>query len=253
MVLASHRAIYNVTLVRASQAEGVRSAFGSTTYTLTDRCDGYTIESTLHLEMGLSTGSESTIDQQYAAWEAKDNRSTSFRMLSHENGELKASYHGTATLDATGAGTATYSDDQQGEPTTFDLPAGTLLSTGHMVALLTSAARGETSVNRTVLDGSFDDGPYRIAAVIDPRAQEALPAADSGGLETGVLRPVALAYFSPRIPRGRASIRTHHDSLSKRRRATHGPGFRRVHPGVRSGPCRAHCRATLLRGTSSTT
>lgn len=196
VVLASHRAVYNVTLVRASQADGVRSAFGSTTYTLTDRCDGYTIESALQLELGLSNGSESAIEQRYAAWEAKDNRSASFRMLTHENGDLKDSYHGTATLDATGAGSVTYADDQQDQPTTFNLPAGTLLSTGHIIALLTSAARGETLVNRSVIDGSFDDGPYRIAAVIGPQAHEVLPAADSGGLETGVLRPVALAYFS---------------------------------------------------------
>jgi hypothetical protein len=192
--LASHRAVYDVKLVRATQADGVRSAYGTSTYVLTDRCDGYTVESSMHLDMGMSNGSDSIIDQRYAAWEAKDNRSASFRMLTHENGHLKDSYHGSVTLDANGAGKATYVTAD--ETKNYDLPAGTLLSTGHLVDLLTSAATGKTLVNREVIDGSFDDGPYRIAAVVGPQTVAPAAVADTGGLENGAISPIALAYFA---------------------------------------------------------
>ena len=190
--LASHRAVYDVSLVRASQRDGVRGARGTMTYALTDRCDGYTIESSMHLDMGMANGTDSEIEQRYAAWEAKDNRSASFRMLVRENGKLKDSYHGTVTLDAQGAGTATYVGD---DATTFTLPEGTLLSTGHIAALLHAAATGETLISRPVMDGSLDDGPYRIAAAIGPQARKAIPASAGDDLEAGPAWPVAMAYF----------------------------------------------------------
>jgi hypothetical protein len=192
VALASHRATYAITLVRATQRDGVRTASGSTTYTLTDRCDGYTLESSMRLELGLSNGSQSVMEQKYAAWEAKDNRSSTFRMLTHENGRRTTSYRGKVTLNADGSGTATYEGDQT---TTYKLPPGTLLSTAHMAALLADAGRGDTFINRTVIDGSFDDGPYRIAAVAGPRGTGPLQAADKGGLESGPVQPVTLAYF----------------------------------------------------------
>jgi len=117
-------------------------------------------------------------------------------MLSHENDSLKDSYHGTVTLDANGAGSAVYNNDQDDKPVTYDLPAGTLLSTAHTAALLAAAAHDERLVNRAVIDGSFDDGPYRIAAVISAPQHGVLPVADSRGLENGPVRPMALAYYA---------------------------------------------------------
>jgi hypothetical protein len=187
--LASHRAVYDVTLVRASQNDSVRAAKGVMTYVVTDRCDGYTIESDLHLELAQSSGEDSDMDQRYAAWEAKDNRSASFRMLVLEDGAIKESYHGTATLDAQGAGSATYITDK---PTTYALPAGTLLSTNHFIALIAAGLKDERFVSKPVFDGSFDDGPYRITAVVSPHVEHTVSAA---GPAIGPAWPVSLAYF----------------------------------------------------------
>ena len=195
IALVSHKAVYDVSLVRATQRDGVRGARGTMTYALTDRCEGYTIESQMHLDMGLSNGSDSELEQRYASWEAKDNRSASFRMLVRENGKLKDSYHGTATLDAKGAGTATYIGDQE---VSYDLPEGTMLSTNHLAAMLTAAATGEKIFNRPVMDGSFDDGPYRVGGVVGPerRAPEQAGGVSGTGLTAGPTWSLALAYFS---------------------------------------------------------
>jgi hypothetical protein len=194
--LVSHKAVYDVSLVRATQRDGVRGARGTMTYALTDRCEGYTVESQMHLDMGLSNGSDSELEQRYASWEAKDNRSASFRMLVRENGKLKDSYHGTVTLDAKGAGSATYVGEQE---VNYDLPEGTMLSTNHLAALLTAAASGEKIFNRPVMDGSFDDGPYRVGGVIGPERrspEQAGRTAPGGDLTAGSTWSLALAYFS---------------------------------------------------------
>jgi hypothetical protein len=192
--LASHRAVYAIKLVRATQRDGVRYASGTTSFLLTDRCRGYTVETSMHLELGMSNGDDSTMDQQYAAWEAKDNRSASFRMLSRENGNLKESYHGTVTLDDKGAGSITYVGLAD-QPQTVDLPAGTLLSTAHTAAMLKAADKGETFFTRSVVDGTLDEGPYKVAAVIGPEPRRPLKAAGTTPLEAGAARPFVLAYF----------------------------------------------------------
>ena len=192
VTLASHRAVYDVSLVRASQRDGVRGARGTMTYTLTDRCDGYTVESAMHLDMGLASGDDSELEQRFAAWEAKNNRSATFRMLTRENGAVKDSYHGEVKLDAAGAGTATYHGEHD---VSYELPAGTLLSTNHLVAVLEAAEKGEHFVNRPVMDGSFDDGPYRVSAAIGPVRHAPVTAGQNGEPASGSNWPLSLAYY----------------------------------------------------------
>ena len=192
VTLASHRATYDVSLVRASQRDGVRGARGTMTYTLTDRCEGYTVESAMHLDMGLASGDESELEQRFAAWEAKNNRSATFRMFTRENGAVKDSYHGEVELDANGAGTATYRGEHV---VTYDLPEGTLLSTNHLVAVIEAAEKGEHFVNRAVIDGSFDDGPYRITAAIGLTRRAPVTAGQTGDLTSGSTWLLALAYY----------------------------------------------------------
>lgn len=187
--LASHRAIYDLALTRAVQSDGVRSAKGTMVYTITDRCDGYTIESNLQMDLAFSNGIDNQIDQRFASWEAKDGHSASFRMQVLENGTLSKSYRGNVALGADGTGTVTYETDAV---RTIKLPKGTLLSTGHTLALLNAAAAGEKFLVRPVIDGSFEEGPFTISAAIGaPRAGQT----KAGDLAAGTAWPASLAYF----------------------------------------------------------
>lgn len=187
--LASHRAIYDLSLTKAMQSDGVRSAKGTMVYSITDRCDGYTIESNLQMELAFASGIDNQIDQRFASWEAKDGRSASFRMQVLENGNLSKSYLGHVSLDAEGAGTVTYETDAI---RTVKLPKGTLLSTGHTLALINAAGGGEKFLARPVIDGSFEEGPFTIAAAIAaPRGGPVR----TGDLASGAAWPVGLAYF----------------------------------------------------------
>ena len=189
--LTPHRAIYDLSLTKATQIDGVRAAKGTMIYTLTDRCDGYTVESNLQMELAFANGVDNQVDQRYAAWEAKDGRSATFRMQVMENGSLTKTYQGTISLEADGSGTATY---ETNKPHVFKLPKGTLLSTQHTLELIRRAAAGDKFVVRPVIDGSFEEGPFMISAVIAP-ARGGPPQAKSGDLADGKFWPMALAYF----------------------------------------------------------
>jgi hypothetical protein len=192
--LAPHKAIYELSLLRTVPGEGVRAARGTMTYTLADRCDGYTIESNVTMSLSFADGNTQKVDQRYAAWEAKSGRFSSFTMQSLENGEPAKAYRGTITLGADGSGTATYEADK---PMSFELRPGTMLSTAHTAALLESAAAGKTFFSGHVIDGSFDQGPFIVTAMISgARDGRALLQKDgAGGVAAGRYWPMSLAYF----------------------------------------------------------
>ncbi len=204
--LVSHRAVYDMSLSKAtSQSDGVRAASGEMTYTLTDQCDGYTIETNLSLNLAFANGNENQVEQRYAAWESKDGRSSTFRFQVIENGSVAKSYHGNIQFKDDGTGTATY---ESGETQTFELPRGTLLSTAHTLQLLKSAAAREKFIGKMVIDGSFDQGPFWVTAAIAPAHEGALAQAKAkagtdvlskdgklGSLAEGIYWPIGLAYF----------------------------------------------------------
>jgi hypothetical protein len=164
-------------------------------YTLADRCDGYTIESHVAMDLSYAGGNDQKVDQRYAAWEAKNGRFSSFTMQTLENNEPAKTYRGTITLEPDGSGTATYEADKT---VNFKLAPGTMLSTAHTSALIENAVAGKKFFSREVIDGSFDQGPFLITALI-PSSREGAAVAEKEnlhGMTGGRFWPMSLAYFS---------------------------------------------------------
>jgi len=214
--LASHRVVYKISLVQAQQQEGMRGANGTFSYTLVDRCSGYTIESRLDAEFGFANGLNNTTRQIFAGWESRDGLNTSFRMQAFENKMLEDSYRGRGELGATGAGTVTY---QGLEPVTYALPKGTLVSTRQIAELIRAARAGEHFFAHVVLDGGLSDGPYRVSGVIG----SARPSGESIAAkpdEPEIYWPVTMAYFqlgsASETPAYEISLRLRSDGIVSR-------------------------------------
>jgi len=194
-VLIPHRAVYEVSLKRVSEMDGVRGAHGTMAFSISDHCDGYTLEQTTALDMAFASGVFNDIEQRYASWESKDGRSSTFRMEFVENGKLGRSHRGRIELEEDGSGEISIESDGTAK---FELPAGTMLSTTHMIALLEKAEEGSHFLSAPVIDGSFDDGAYRVSAVIGNKLPEteALSKQDNvHDVARGPYWPVSTAYF----------------------------------------------------------
>lgn len=199
--LASHSATYALSLTRAAQMDGVRAASGKMTYTLIDRCDGYTIESEVNANLGFSNGLSNQIIKRYASWESKDGRKATFRMQTYDNGELKDSYSGSVDLYDDGSGRAVYEGD---ETKSYDLVAGTMLSVQQLRELLQAAQQSQSLVRQSVMDGAFEEGPYLVTGFIAPQRNLSQAGPDESlritvSKDAGVLKntywPISLAYF----------------------------------------------------------
>jgi hypothetical protein len=192
--LASHEATYDLSLIRAAQMEGVRAVSGTMRYALVDQCDGYTIETDVDISFTFSNGLSSRVVKRYAGWESKDGRRSTFRMHVYENDESEDAYTGHVTLDADGSGRATYVST---DSITFDLPPGTVLSTRQTREMLAAGQAGASLVAHTVMDGSFEDGPYRTSGFVAPARDAAadITQLPKVTLLEGAYWPVSLAYF----------------------------------------------------------
>jgi hypothetical protein len=192
--LASHEATYDLSLIRAAQMEGVRAVSGTMRYALVDQCDGYTIETDVDMSFTFSNGLSNRVVKRYAGWEAKDGRRSTFRMHVYENDESEDAYTGEVALEVDGSGRATYFST---DSITFDLPPGTVLSTRQIREVLVAGQAGAPLIAHTVMDGSFEDGPYRTSGFIAPARDlttESSPMPDVALLQ-GPYWPVSLAYF----------------------------------------------------------
>ncbi len=200
--LASHAATYELSLKRATQMDGVRAASGKMTYTLVDRCDGYTVETDLDVSLAFSNGIETQILKRYAGWESKDGRRATYRMQVYDNGSLESSYTGAVTLAADGSGIATYDGSHK---LSYDLPAGTMLSITQLRELIRAGQDAQPLVVQSVMDGAFEEGPYRVTGFVAP-SRNLTKANDEDGMSITVAKdaellmnaywPITLAYFA---------------------------------------------------------
>jgi hypothetical protein len=122
-------------------------------------------------------------------------------MRVYDNDELEDSYTGSVELTAGGAGRAVY---RGADVVTYDLPRGTVLSTTQVRELIRAGRENRPLVAEPVMDGAFDQGPYRVTGFIAPlrsvgpetlESQVAITAPTDRELVEGGYWPVNLAYF----------------------------------------------------------
>lgn len=189
--LASHRAIYQMTLKSADQSSDIAELDGRMLIEVIDVCDGWTLRQGIVLTITNSHGDQVTSYTDFTSWESKDGRRFRFEQKTHQDGQLIEELDGEAAINPDGSGGVAIIAKPQ--DMILDLAPGTLLPSGHTKLLIASAEAGERFVSRTVFDGTTLDGPSRITAFIAaPVTVASLPG------ETAVQRawPVRLAFFN---------------------------------------------------------
>jgi hypothetical protein len=103
-------------------------------------------------------------------WEAKDGRGFRFGFSETHGGRERARIKGVAALDENG-GVAEYTKPALRRVT---LPSGTLFPARHIAALIKRAENGGGHFGKVVFDGTADNEPYQVSAVIGaPQKPEA--------------------------------------------------------------------------------
>jgi hypothetical protein len=197
IVLAPHRATYEMKLSVARPNSGIVEVNGNMVLETVDSCDGWNVKQRIKLTFVRNDGEEFETDSSFTSYESKDGLELNFSVRNVQNDEVEEELRGVANLEGIGGkGRASFTLP---EPRSFELPAGTLFPTSHLALVIKHARQGDKSVSYKVFDGARLDGAFQVNAVIGkpPRPPAGTPAVRG---ETVLLRQpawgVRFAFFA---------------------------------------------------------
>ncbi len=215
--LASHLALYSMTLHSAKSGSGVNSVRGEMAVDWMRTCSGWTFEHRSLIDVGFSQGDPVRLSTNATSWESLDGLEYRFSIRNLKNGKLADKVAGVARLGALGAeGSVSFSAPKR---RTLVLPAGTMFPVRHSVELIGLVGRAPKMMTRIVFDGMSFDGAFELSAVL---GRPATRKANGGkGLEALAGRrywPVQFAFFpvksrSP-LPENEVGMRVYDNGVS---------------------------------------
>lgn len=198
VVLAPHRAVYDLKLAKSSGSRGIQAVRGRILYDFAgSACDGYELNFRQVSELDSGEGKTILSDLRSTTWENAE--ATKFRFDSENllNDKVTDTVDGSAERGASGVKV----ELKKPKSTTFTVPADIVFPTEHMRRIIEAARAGKTILEFPVYDGS--DGGEKlyntltvIGAAIDPAQKPADDATAKEPSMAGMLRwPVTVSYF----------------------------------------------------------
>jgi hypothetical protein len=190
--IAAHRAIYDITLARASPGSAVQGVSGKMALDVRTQCDTITVNQVFQSDYWGADSRPKHSALKISSVESLDGASLRFSMHNEVEGAGAEAFQGTALRgDGTQPGSVRYSDAVFPETS---LPEGTMFPSAHLVRLISAAAAGERNLAANVFDGSERGKVYRATAIIGARgkARGTVPEA----LSQVAHWPVTIGYFS---------------------------------------------------------
>lgn len=220
-VLQPHRAVYDISLNKASDRSGITGISGRMVYEFNgSQCEGYTVKFRLVTRIS-TTDSMRMTDQQTTTFEDGEGKTFSFVTKSFVDQNLEKEVKGTAHREKD----AVSVDIDKPEPNKVTL-GPTQFPTQHMFELIDKAAKGENFYETSLYDGSEDADRVMLTTVVIGKAAPAdrndpeLPALSR--LDKDGFWPVDIAYFNSdgsdggeEMPDYRISFKMHPNGLTR--------------------------------------
>lgn len=189
--LASHRAVYDLTLRGTTQGGGIADVRGRIVMEVENGCEGYVLNQRMLIELSNVEGGVVTSDYHLSTWEDKPGDTMRFSVSNTLNGQSVESFDGVAVKDAD-KGLVTFKDR---EADTLELPKGVIFPTKHTQIILRSAREGKNLVSAKVYDGNGSEGLQDSLTVIGKKSSASDEMAKRNGMKNYSYWPVQLSYF----------------------------------------------------------
>jgi EipB-like len=202
IVMAPHRAVYEMSLATARGGTGVTAVTGRMVYELTgSACEGYTQNMRFVTQMVNQGGTTMLTDLRSTSWEEGNGKR--FRFNSSQYRDEKAT-----EITAGDAARATTADDVKVELTKpakkdLSLSSRVYFPVQHSIALISAARVGKVSFRADLYDGSEKgEKVYDTVSIIGARRapgsnQKLPPVKNAEQLDQLAAWPVSIAYFEP--------------------------------------------------------
>ena len=218
--LQAHRAVYDLTLKKASDQSGITGITGRMVYEFNGSpCEGYTVKFRFVTQIVTNDNTRLT-DQQTTTFEDAEGKTFSFVTKSFVDQNLNKEVKGTATREPKGLKV----DIDKPEKSSLEL-AATQFPTQHLVELIGKAEKGENFYQTNLFDGSEDANKVMATTVVVGKrtdADKSDPEAPAlAKLATDKYWPVDIAYFDDsakngeEVPEYRISFKLHENGITR--------------------------------------
>lgn len=220
-MLQAHRAVYDLSLDKASDRSGITGITGRMVYEFNGSpCDGYTVNFRFVTQIATSDSTRLS-DQQTSTYEDAKGKSFSFVTKSFIDQTLEKEVKGTATKRDKGIEV----DLDKPKKNVLQL-APTQFPTQHLMELIGKAEKGEKFYETNLFDGSEDADRVMTTTVVVGKKTEVdksdpeFPALSK--LTKDKYWPVDIAYFDlsdgeggEEVPQYRISFKLHENGLTR--------------------------------------
>jgi hypothetical protein len=198
VVLAPHRAVYDLELAKSSGGRGFETVRGRILYDFSgNSCDGYELQFRQVAEFDSGEGKRSLSDLRSTTWEDGDAKKFRFSSENVNGNKAADEVDGHAERETT----AVKVDLTKPKGKNFSLPAGAVFPTEHMRRIIVAAREGKSVLDFPVYDGSeTGEKLYNTLTVIGkaivPGTKPPTDATSKQPLFATLTRwPVSISYF----------------------------------------------------------
>ena len=198
VVLAPHRAIYDLKLSKSSGSRGIQAVRGRIVYDFSgSACEGYELNFRQVSELDSGEGKTALSDLRSTTWEDGEARNFRFNSENLLNDRQTDAVDGSAERRASGVAVTL----KKPKDKTFTVPANVVFPTEHMSRIVEAARAGKSILEFPVYDGSeTGEKLYNtltvIGRAIDPVQK---PVNDAGAKMPALVKmlrwPVTISYF----------------------------------------------------------
>jgi len=193
-VLASHKALYTVTLTSTHPGSDYLDVSGKMILEFTDACDAWTTSQKSLLRTVTGEGTEALSHSDFAAWETKDGSDYKFSVRQTQDGDV-SEYRGRAKRNGPGdSGSADYTKP---EKTHYVLPPHFVFQTAQQVRLIEYARKGGHFLSGDMFDGSEGGGAAHFNAVVLKTPAKDSAANLKNPLLDSPLHRLRIAFYPP--------------------------------------------------------
>jgi hypothetical protein len=193
IVLASHKALYTVTLTSTRPGSDYIDVSGKMVLEFTDACDAWTTNQKSLLRTVTGDGAEEVSNSDFAAWESKTGDDYKFSSRQTQNGDV-SEYRGRARRN--GPNDSGVVDYTKPERKSYRLPPRFLFQTAQQVKLIEYAQKGGRFLSGDMFDGSEGGGAARFNAIVLKQGVETGAALKNPLLDSPAHR-FRVAFFPP--------------------------------------------------------
>lgn len=195
VTIASHRAVYDLSMKQASDRSGISGVSGRMVIELSgSTCEGWTVNFRMINQYLLQRGTTRLSDNRSSSWEAGDGLKMHYTQRQFIDNKLQEEARLKAGRDKLGvAGEATISKPKK---ETFTLAADAVFPVQHQIRLVEAALAGESRDRSLVYDGS--EGAKTYVAISFIGAETKASQQDGKGAEMlhgQKAWPVSISYF----------------------------------------------------------